>query len=149
MGLFDRLFGRKAAVPPDPNAPFMEHPTGDFESAVDAMADAIKRLRALPQWDNWITFSAQGMGHDEDSERHAEVRLRRDELQLDESIDPDLVTRQAGVPRSSLTAAGDTYSIAPASPAEAARILDAIFRHPLGIRPFPDEEDDYAVGAEW
>jgi hypothetical protein len=50
---------------------------------------------------------------------------------------------------SSLTAAGANYSVAQASPAEAARILDAIFRNCLGIRPFPDEHNDYAVGAEW
>jgi hypothetical protein len=30
-----------------------------------------------------------------------------------------------------------------------AQILDAIFREHFGIRPFPDEGDDYAVGAEW
>jgi hypothetical protein len=47
--------------------PFMEHPSGDFETAVDAMADAIKRLRALPEWDKWITFHAQGMGSRVDS----------------------------------------------------------------------------------
>src|ERR1700723_125684 len=43
--------------------PFMEHPSGEFETAVDAMADAIKRLRALPSWEKWINFNAQGMGH--------------------------------------------------------------------------------------
>ena len=44
------------------NPPFMEHPSGDFETAVDATADAIKRLRALPEWRNWITFCAQRYG---------------------------------------------------------------------------------------
>ena len=43
MGFFNRLFGRKAARTPDPGVPFMEHPTEEFKSAVDAMADAIKR----------------------------------------------------------------------------------------------------------
>jgi len=32
---------------------------------------------------------------------------------------------------------------------EAAQILDAIFRHVLEIRPFDDQDNDYAVGAEW
>jgi hypothetical protein len=36
-----------------------------------------------------------------------------------------------------------------ATPAEAAAILDAIFRYHLGITPFPGEGNDYAVGAEW
>jgi hypothetical protein len=129
--------------------PFMEHPSGDFKSAVDAMADAIRRLRALPAWNDWITFCAQGMGHDEDSDSQAEIRLRRDELALDEPIDMDAVTRHSGVPRSSLTKAGDNYSVAKATPADASRILDAIFRHCLGIRPHADEGDDYAIGAEW
>ena len=149
MGFFNRLFGKKPIADSDPYAPFMEHPTGDFKSAVDAMADAIKRLRALPEWNDWITFSAQGMGHDEDSEQHADIRMRRDEIQLDASIDAELVTRHAGVPQSHLTAVGAEYAVGQASPAEAARILDAIFRHQLGIRPFPDQDDDYAVGAEW
>jgi hypothetical protein len=149
MGIFDRLFGNKATRQPDPNVPFMEHPTGDFGSAVDAMAEAIKRLRTLTEWNDWITFCAQGMGHDMESEQHAEIRMRRDELQLGESIDMELVSQHAGVPRSRLAVTGATYSIAHASPAEGARIMDAIFRLYLGIRPFPDEGDDYAVGAEW
>jgi len=149
MSIFDRLFGKGNVRESDPNAPFMEHPTGDFKSAVDAMADAIKRLRALPEWNDWITFSAQGMGHDEDSMRHAEIRLRRDELQLDAPLDVESVIRHAGVPPSSLTASDGIYSIARASPREAARIMDAVFRHDLGIRPFTDEHDDYAIGAEW
>jgi hypothetical protein len=89
------------------------------------------------------------MGHDVDSEHHAEIRMRRDQLQLGEPIDAALVSQHASVPRSCLEAAGADYSIAHASPTEAARILDAIFRHELGIRPFPDQGHDYAVGAEW
>ena len=149
MGLFDRLFGKKPARPPDPAAPFMEHPTGEFKTAMDAMADAIRRLRALPEWNDWITFCAQGMGHDEDSDYLAEIRVRRDELELDEPLDVEAITRRAGVAQSSLTQAGAGYSIANASPADAARVMDAIFRHALGIRPHADEDDDYAIGAEW
>ena len=33
--------------------------------------------------------------------------------------------------------------------AEAARVMNTIFRHFLGIRPHIDEGDDYAIGAEW
>jgi hypothetical protein len=149
MGFFDRLFGKKLAAQPDPDAPFMEHPTGKFKSAVDAMTDAIRRLRALPEWNDWITFCAQGMGHDEDSEQHAEIRMRRDEIQLDEPLDMASIARQAGVGPTSLVAAGANYSVAAATDAEAARILDAIFRHEPGIRPFPDQGNDYAIGAEW
>jgi len=37
----------------------MEHPTGEFDSALDAMEDAVGRLRELNGWDQWITFCAQ------------------------------------------------------------------------------------------
>lgn len=57
--------------------PFMEHPTGQFATAVEAMADAIQRLRALPEWDNWITFCAQGAGQHENSYHLGEIRMRR------------------------------------------------------------------------
>jgi len=149
MGFFDRLFGKKPAHEADPNTPFMEHPSGDFKSAVDAMADAIKRLRALPEWNEWITFSAQGMGHDDDSDYVADIRMRRDELAVDEPVDTQAVIQRAGASPASFVAAGANYSIAKASPAEAARIMDAIFRLCLGIRPHADEGDDYAIGAEW
>ena len=119
MGFFNRLFGRKPVADSDPIAPFMEHPAGDFKSAVDAMADAIKRLRAFPEWNDWITFRAQGMGHDGDSEQHAEIRMRRDELQLDESIDAESVTRHAGVPQSRLTEVAELL-VGQALPPEAA-----------------------------
>ncbi len=57
--------------------PFLVHPSGDFETAVDAMADAIKRLRALPEWDKWITFQAQGEGGRVDSYHFAAIRMRQ------------------------------------------------------------------------
>ena len=38
--------------------------------------------------------------------------------------------------------------VAGASPEQFAALLDALFRSQLGVRPFEDEED-YAVGAEW
>jgi hypothetical protein len=135
--------------PVDP--PFMEHPSGDFETAVDAMADAIKRLRALPEWKNWITVSAQGMGGRVDSYHIAEIRVRQDEFKLQKPMDVDieLVTKRAGVPQSCLSKNGDVYSIAKATPVQAARIMDVIFRQYLGIRPHTGEGDDYAVGAEW
>jgi hypothetical protein len=131
--------------------PFMEHPTGEFDTAVDAMADAIKRLRALPEWKDWITFSAQGMGDRVDSYHFAEIRIKKDELKFENPIDIDiaLITKRAGVPPSCLTKEGDVYSIARATPAQAARIMDVIFRQYLGIRPHTGEGDDYAVGAEW
>jgi hypothetical protein len=129
--------------------PFMEHPSGAFQTAVDAMADAIKRLRSLPEWNDWITFRAQGMGSRVDNYRMANIRMRKDELELDTSVDLEVVTRLAGVPRSCLSEHGARYSVASATPDQVARILDAIFRYHLGIRPHTGEGEDYAIGAEW
>src|SRR5262245_34083647 len=85
--------------------PFLEHPSGEFETAADAIADAIKRLRALPEWDNWITFTAQGKGEGVGSCHFAEIRMREDELKLPTPMDIDieLTTKRAGVPASCLS----------------------------------------------
>jgi hypothetical protein len=131
--------------------PFMEHPSGDFETARDAMADAIKRLRALPQWDKWITFHAQGMGSRVDSYHFAAIQMRRDEIKFEKpmEIDIQLVTKRAGAPETCLSKTEEGYSIATATPIQAARIMDVIFRQYMGIRPHTGEGDDYAIGAEW
>ena len=130
--------------------PLMEHPTGEHATAIDAMEEAIARLRALPEWNRWITFCAQGEGSSPESIHVAEVRLLADVLDTGAPIDLAQITGHAKVPRRALTEAGAThYSIAAASPREAAQILDALFRQQFGIRPFSDEDDDYAVGAEW
>lgn len=130
--------------------PFMEHPTGEYATAIDAMEAAISRLRSLPEWNRWITFCAQGEGASPESTQFAEVRLLSDILETSVPVNLAEITAQAQVPRSALTEAGRTrYSLAGATPREAARLLDALFRHQFGIRPFPDEDDDYAVGAEW
>jgi hypothetical protein len=94
--------------------PFMKHPSGGLDTAIDAMADAIKRLRALPEWNEWITFSAQGMGGRVDSYHFAEIRMRQDELKLERPVDVDidLVTKRAGVPQSCFSKKGEAYSIA-------------------------------------
>ena len=132
------------------SGPFMEHPTGDFDSAVAAMEDAVTRLRKLPRWEQWITFSAQGEGHSPDSYEFADVRMLNDRLDVGEKpLEVVRVVQIARVSSSSLVADGAHYSVAAASPREVAQIFDAIFRHHFGLRPFADEDDDYAVGAEW
>ena len=117
--------------------PFMEHPTGDFKTAVDAIANAVKRLRALQHWKDWITFTAQGAGSRPDSIRSAEIRLRKEELRLQKGIeiDPVKVTQWAGVNKSWLSKAHGIYSLAKATPIQAARIMDVIFRKYLECVP--------------
>jgi len=129
--------------------PFMEHPSGDFKTAIDAMEDAIRRLRVLPKWAQWIAFNAQGRGASAEDVRAVEVRLLRDAVDVGKAVKPERVARLAKVKASAFVPAGQHYSIAHATPREAALLLDALFRHELGLRPFPHEGDDYAVGAEW
>jgi hypothetical protein len=141
--------------------PFMSHPSGECETPVDAMADAIKRLRALSEWDKWITFCAQGMGPRVDSYHFASIRMRRGEITFfvknnmlkwtEKHLELDIpaVTKRAGVPESCLSKTDVGYSVAKATPIEAARILDVIFRQYMGIRPHTGEGDGYAIGAEW
>lgn len=132
------------------NEPFMEHPTGKYATAIDAMEEAICRLRALPEWNQWITFCAQGEGASPDSTHFAEVRLLSEILEPGVPVDVARITAQAQVNRHALTEVGRMrYSIAGATPREAAQIIDALFRHQLFIHPFRDENNDYAVGAEW
>jgi hypothetical protein len=131
--------------------PFMEHPSGKFKTAVDAMADAIERLRGLPKWDSWITFQAQGMGGRVDSYHFATIRMLQGDMTFEKPIDIDIpaVTKRADVPESCLSKTSGGYTVANATPAQAARIMDVIYRDYLGIRPHEGEGDDYAVGAEW
>lgn len=144
MGFLNRLFGSK------PKGPFMEHPSGDFDSAVGAMEDAVRRLRELRSWENWITFGAQGEGNSPESYRFAELRMLRDKIDVGEkSLDVAQILQAAGLSTSCLVPDGVHYSVGAASPHEAARLMDAIFRRHFHIRPFADEGDDYAVGAEW
>ena len=144
MGFFKKLFRE-----PEPG-PFMEHPTGDFKSATDAMEDAVRRLRGLKNWDKWIAFNAQGEGSKPESEEFVEVRMLQDKLDVgDKPLDVARILSAARAGTSSLVAAGPHYSVAVASPREVAQILDAIFRQHFGLRPFADQGGDYAVGAEW
>jgi len=127
----------------------MEHPTGQFATAVEAMSDAIRRLRALPEWNNWITFCAQGAGHNENSYHLGEIRMRRGWIDPGISINVELIANAGQVQTSNFAGDDGIYQLRGTSPLDTARIFDAIFRYQLGIRPFPNEGDDYAIGAEW
>ncbi len=141
--------------------PFMEHPSGEFETPVDAMADAIERLRALSGWDKWINFFAQGMGSRVDTYHFSSIRMRQSDIKFmvqnnrlewtEKSLDLDIpaVTKRAGVPEACLSRIEGGYSVGKATPMEAARIMDVIFRQYMGIRPHTGEGDGYGIGAEW
>jgi hypothetical protein len=131
--------------------PFMEHPSGEHENAIAAMEGAICRLRALPDWNKWITFCAQGEDPAHPGTiKFAEVRLLGNKLVVDEApLNLTLITQKANAPSGAIRTDGTDYSITAASPHDVAILLDSIFQHHFGIRPFADEENDYAVGAEW
>ena len=128
----------------------MEHPTGQFATATGAMADAIDRLRALPKWNEWISFNAQGAGEQEDSYHFGEIRVLRDLIDPGVPIDIEMIASTAHVETSRITRRDDgIYRLSHTTSLDVAQILDAIFRKTLDIRPFEDEDDDYAIGAEW
>src|SRR5438876_4045389 len=103
MGLLSRLFGGRKEEP----GPFFEHPSGDFDSAVAAMEDAIRRLRELPRWDKWIEFSAQGEGGGPDSYQFAEIRMLGDRIDVGQRpLDVQGIVQAAGTGASSLVADG-------------------------------------------
>jgi hypothetical protein len=129
--------------------PFLEHPTGEHETAIDAMEDVIHRLRLLPDENRWLTLCAQGEGNSPDAIHAVEIRLRRDRLELDGAVDVQKILQQAKARPQALVPDQQLYSVAAATPKEAALILDALFREHFDIRPFADEDGDYAVGAEW
>jgi hypothetical protein len=127
----------------------MEHPSGQFTTAVEAMADAIQRLRTLSEWNNWITFCAQGAGQHENSYHLGEIRMRRGLIDTSTPIDIESVAKAAQARTSSIVGQDGIYQLSGTTPLEAARILDSIFRNHLKIRPHADQGDDYAIGAEW
>lgn len=128
----------------------MEHPTGAFETAIHAMDDAVSRLRELPEWNRWITFCAQGEGLVRGRTAFAEVRMLGGEIDLGhEKLKLAKLLPMVGLSPSAVVLNGSILSVGAISSREVAELMDAIFRHHFGIRPFPDEDNDYAVGAEW
>lgn len=105
--------------------PFLEHPIG--QTALEAMEHAIPRLRALPEWKQWIAFSAQGAGPSDESVHCAELRLLQDELDAGGSVNVTEITTLATVNGECFVLKGPLYSIAAAAPVEAARVLDVLF----------------------
>lgn len=89
-----------------------------------------------------------GKGYREDTYEFSEVRVRGTTQDAGEEL-PDIgpIVRRAHVQASIVGDDGTHYSVTNASPREAAQILDAIFRSTFIAQPFPDVDDDYAMGA--
>src|SRR6266536_3931703 len=121
--------------------PFLEHPTGEHETAVDAIEHTIRKLRAQPESTRWLTLCAQGAGASDDSIHSAEVRIWNDKLDAGGSLNVGEITSLAEVSSDRIVPEGALYSIATATPEEAARLLDTVFRRHFQIRPFPEDQD--------
>jgi len=137
----------------DESVPFMEHPSDKDETAVDAMTDAITRLRQLQDWDRWIAFSAQGQGGRVDSYHFAELKLLGDKIDAGTMVlDADKALRVAALDKAGVEvfrSAEGHIVLRRFSPRQVAVFMDALFRGQMGIRPHDGEGDDYAIGAEW
>jgi hypothetical protein len=129
----------------------MEYPSDEYASSLDAMTSAIARLKTGGHGDRWITFSAQGQGHGDDSYQSEEVKLRGNTFDLrSQKLDvPALL--QFGKLQGQIEVQSDSdgmITLPGATPEQLARFLDAVFQKHFGIQPH-DDENDYAVGAEW
>ena len=101
------------------------------------------------------------MGPRVDTYHFAAIRMRQGEIKFmvqtntlawtEKTLEVDIqaVTKRAGVPESCLSKSEAGYSLGKATPIQAARIMDVIFRQYMGIRPHTGEGDGYAIGAEW
>ena len=149
MSFFSKLFG-KSSTPPDDDRPFMEYPSDDYDSSLQAMTSAFERLKSGGYTDRWITFSGQGKGHDEDSDQVEEVNVRGNTLDLrGQTLDLPALLQFAKMQGQIVDVDSEGMVTLPnATPEQMARFLDAVFQKHFGIHPH-DDEDDYAVGAEW
>jgi len=151
MGILGNLFGKKDA-PPQDDAPFMEHPTGEFDTAFQAIRSAMQRLDQMDMGDRWIDFCGQGQGANPELTQIESVLFNGRSFDLSgQTVDLKTILASTG-----LTPAGTKVETSPdgkitlpdANPEQLARFLDALFQKHFGIKPFKDEED-YSVGAEW
>ena len=151
MSFFSKLFGKRNSTPADDDGPFMEYPSDDYDSSLAAMTSAFERLKTGGHGERWITFSAQGKGHDEDSYQIEDVPVRGNTLDLrGQALDVPALLQFAkldGQVQVQVDADG-MVTLPTAAPAQLARFLDAVFQKHFGIHPH-DDEKDYAIGAEW
>ena len=129
---------------------FLEHPTGRFGSSLDALIDAIERLDQVQEKERWLTFSGQGQGHRLDSYNFVDLPIRIRSINVgDRTTDLAAVLSDAALDSEAVDASyqDGIINLPLADHRQFAAFLDALFRH-YGVRPW-DDQDDYAVGAEW
>lgn len=133
------------------NGPIVEHPSGDYATAVQAITEAFRRLSECAEASRWVVLSGQGQGWRVDSYLVADVRYRNGTFVFPQSIsEVASIAARVGLAESQVEIGSDsqTVLISGATPELLAAFLDAVYREALGIRSH-EGEDDYAFGAEW
>jgi hypothetical protein len=151
MGILNMLFGKSDPSPRD-DAPFMEHPTGEFETALQAIRSAMQRLDQTDMGDRWIDFDAQGQGATPELTQIESVPFNGRTFDLSgQTVNFQPILDSTGLAHARVkveTSPDGKITLSDATPEQLARFLDALFQKHFGIKPFEDE-GDYAVGAEW
>ena len=152
MSFLDRWFGKRPPKKPEPSEPFMEHPSGKYASALEAITDAMTRLDAMGPMEKWITFSGQGQGGRVDSYQMEDVPYRNGAFRIESGpVDVPAVLAFAGLEAAKVKVvqgSDGTLTLTGVPAAVRAKFLDAVFRKHFGVHPH-EGESDYAVGAEW
>ncbi len=127
--------------------PFMEHPTGEFDTALQAIHSAMQRLSQIDMGDRWITFCGQCQGATPELIKDVSIPFCGCTFDLSEiSINVEQLLDSAGVAFEKNP--NNFISLPHASSEELAKLLDAVLQQALAFKP-NDDEEDYAVGAEW
>lgn len=161
MGFLKKLFGNnnppedsipQVDIQPDDQEPFMEHPTGEFDTSLQAITSAMQRLDRIDMKERWITFSGQGQGSSTDSYQIEDVKFRNKTFDLTEqTVDLPAIMASIGLDQANINVEicpEGKITLPDATPEQLARFLDALFQKHFAIKPFEGEQD-YAVGAEW
>lgn len=130
----------------------MEHPTGEFDTSLQAIASAMQRLDKIDMNDRWITFSGQGQGSSTDSYQIEYVKFKNKTFDLTEqAVDLQAIMASIGFDHENIKveiSSEGKITLPDFNPEQLAQLLDAIFQQRFAIKPFEGEQD-YAVGAEW
>lgn len=141
---------RETRAVPTPEGPIVEHPGGDFDTAVDAITQAIARIRDPAFAGRTISLSAQGSSGGSEASSFASIQWRDGTFTFAEPVaELDALCRAAGMAPTEFTVDRRNCTLtAPTVDApRLAGLIDRIFRTRFDIRPFAGETD-YAFGAE-
>lgn len=145
------IFGLRREPMSTDDEPYMEHPTGRFASALEAITWCITQLHTVDFGERWITFCGQGQAAQPDAIAFADVRYRPYTFDLSgEDVDLNAVMSTAQLDRALCRIESNNGYIAlpDATPDELGRFLNALFLTHYRIMPFA-EDNDYSIGAEW